>query len=106
MHSFLEHAHGPEPAVGGHGLAGVQPSLVQALQRARLHPRLLAESNPHLEVSHDDAARQVDRPQLPGALLGREPRRRGDRDRRGRRDVALLECLLQIATHQRVKKRA
>ena len=51
LHPLLEHADGPADAVRRHGLAGVQPGLVQTLVRTGVDARLLAEPDPHLEVS-------------------------------------------------------
>jgi len=95
VHSILEHADGPAHAVRGHGLAGVQSGLVQALLGAGLHTRLFAEPDSGLEVSVPDAGGQADWSLVSGALLGPESRWRGHCHGRRRRDAAILERVQQ-----------
>lgn len=73
LHPLLEHPNRAKPPIGGHWVPSLQPRLVQTLKRARLNPRLLTESNPHMEVPNDDPTGQTHRTQLPCALFGRQP---------------------------------
>ena len=60
-----------------------------------VHPRLLSEPDPGVEVPQPCPGGEADGPQLPGALPGDVARRRGHRDGRGRRDAQVLERLFQ-----------
>lgn len=91
VHQILEHPNQPADAVHRHRLAGLQPCLEQAQFRARQHPRILAEPNSRVEVPEPCAGGQTHRTLLPGFVPGYVAGRRGDRNRRGRRDAPILE---------------
>lgn len=95
VHTFLEHTDGAAHAVRGHGVAGVQPGLVQAFLGAGEHARLLPEPDPGVEVPEPDPGCQADRTFVQGPVPGNVSRRGVHSHRCWGRDPQVLECVQQ-----------
>ncbi len=105
MHSLLEHVNRPELAVCRHGLTSVQSGLVEAFERARKHPWLLAKSDTDLEVSVHGPVGQAHGSHISGLVFGRVARWRGNCDGSRRRDTTLLERVQQVQMYKRIQER-
>lgn len=106
MHTVLEHSHLPAHAVCRYRIPSMQPCMVEALQRAGVHARLLSEPDISMEVSVIDAGGETNRSLIPRPVLSTIPRRRGDSHRRRRRDAAVLERFLQDTLTQGEQERS
>lgn len=68
MHSFLEHAHPTANQLRGHRLPGLQPDVLEDVQRAGVDPRLLPQPDNRMEVPLDAQGADADGAHLPRAL--------------------------------------
>lgn len=84
----------------------MQPGVVETLQRAGVHARLLSEPDTSMEVSVADAGGETNRSLIPRPVPSTIPRRRGDRHRRRRRDAPVLERFLQDPLTQGEQERS